>query len=204
MVNVSPSEERERSLLRRGVGLEIFTLAWNLVGVVVLAVVALASSSVALVGFGLDSLIEIGASTVVLWELSGTGEQRQRRALQLIGGAFVVLAIYLLIQSTVSLVGGHHASPSVGGIVWTAVTAIVMFCLAVGKARTGRALNNPVLLIEGRVTFVDGLLAVAVLFGLLLNSAFGWWWADPLAGYVIGYCAIREAIEIFRSRHHEP
>jgi len=61
-----------------------------------------------------------------------------------------------------------------------------------------------VLLIEGRVTFVDGLLAVAVLFGLLLNSAFGWWWADPLAGYVIGYCAIREAIEIFRSRHHEP
>lgn len=183
-------------------GLEFFTLGWNVVGVVVLAILAIASSSVALVGFGLDSLIEIGASTVVLWELSGSGEKRQQRALRLIGAAFVALAIYLLVQSTVALISGHHASPSAGGIVWTAVTAVVMFSLAAGKARTGRALRNPVLITEGRVTFVDGLLAVAVLLGLLLDLTLGWWWADPMAGYVIVYYAIREAIEIFRPEHH--
>jgi divalent metal cation (Fe/Co/Zn/Cd) transporter len=73
-----------------------------------------------------------------------------------------------------------------------------MFCLAAGKLRTGRALRNPVLLTEGRVTFMDGLLAVAVLLGLALDLALGWWWADPVAGYVIVYYAIREAVEIFR------
>jgi divalent metal cation (Fe/Co/Zn/Cd) transporter len=202
MVDVPVSQARERSLRRRGFGLEFFTLGWNVVGVVVLAILAIAASSVALVGFGLDSLIEIGASTVVLWELSGSGEQRQRSALRLIGGAFVALAIYLLVQSTVALIAGHHASPSAGGIVWTAVTAVVMFSLAAGKARTGRALRNPVLITEGRVTFVDGLLAVAVLLGLVLDLTLGWWWADPVAGYVIVYYAIREAIEIFRPEDH--
>ena len=178
--------------------LEWFTLGWNVVGVAVLAVLALRASSVALVGFGLDSLIEIGASTVVLWELRGSDEKRQRRALRLIGTAFIALAAYLLVQSTVALISEHHASPSVPGIVWTAVTASVMFALAAGKARTGRALGNPVLLTEGRVTFIDGLLAVAVLLGLVLDLGLGWWWADPLAGYVIVYYAAREAIHVFR------
>jgi divalent metal cation (Fe/Co/Zn/Cd) transporter len=83
------------------------------------------------------------------------------------------------------------------GIAWTAVTAAVMFGLAAGKRRTGRALGNPVLVTEGRVTTVDGLLAVAVLLGLSLNAAAGWWWADPLAGYVLVGYAVREAREIF-------
>ena len=186
-------------LLRRGRALEWFTLGWNIIGVCVLAVLAVTASSVALIGFGLDSLIEIGASTVVLWELSGTGEIRQRRALRMIGIAFIALAAYLLAQSTVALVTVHHPSPSVAGIVWTGVTAIVMFSLAAGKARTGRALGNPVLLTEGRVTFTDGLLAVAVLLGLLLDLVFGWWWADPVAGLAIVYYAIREAAHIFSS-----
>ena len=186
-------------LLRRGRALEWFTLGWNIIGVCVLAVLTVTASSVALIGFGLDSLIEIGASTVVLWELSGTGEIRQRRALRMIGIAFIALAAYLLVQSTVALVTAHYPSPSVAGIVWTGVTAIVMFSLAAGKARTGRALGNPVLLTEGRVTFTDGLLAVAVLLGLLLNLVFGWWWADPVAGFAIVYYAIREAAHIFSS-----
>jgi len=185
-------------LVRRGRGLEYATLGWNVVGVVILSVLAVTASSVALIGFGLDSLIEIGASTVVLWELSGTGEARQQRALRLIGFAFVGLAVYLAVQSTVALLSNHHASPSVAGIIWTGVTAVVMFALAFGKARTGRALGNPVLVTEGRVTFIDGLLAVAVLSGLVLDLVMGWWWADPLAGYVIVYYASREAIHIFR------
>jgi divalent metal cation (Fe/Co/Zn/Cd) transporter len=185
-------------LLRRGRALEIFTLGWNVVGVVVLAILAFTASSVALLGFGLDTLIEIGASTVVLWELAGTGEARQRVALRLIGVAFLLVAAYLLVQSSVALLSGHHATPSVAGIVWTGVTALVMFILAAGKARTGRALGNPVLVTEGRVTFIDGVLAVAVLLGIVLDFGFGWWWADPVAGYVIVYYAISEAVHIFR------
>ena len=184
-------------LLRRGRALEAATLAWNIGGVVVLALAAVAARSVALAGFGLDSLIEIGASTVVLWELAGTGEARRRRALRLIGTAFVALALYLTVQATWALASGFHARHSPAGIVWTAVTALVMFALAAGKARTGAALGNPVLVAEGRVTFVDGVLAVAVLVGLALNAAAHWWWADPAVGYVLVYYAVREAREIF-------
>jgi divalent metal cation (Fe/Co/Zn/Cd) transporter len=182
---------------RRGFVLEYTTLGWNVIGIGVLVVAAIAARSVALAGFGLDSLIEIGASVVVVWELSGTGEHRQRRALRLIGAAFVLLAIYLLCQSTWAIVAGFHPHHSPLGITWTAVTAIAMFALAAGKARTGAALGNPVLVTEGRVTLIDGVLATAVLVGLVLNAGLGWWWADPAAGYVIVVYAIREAREIF-------
>jgi divalent metal cation (Fe/Co/Zn/Cd) transporter len=190
-----------RALLRRGFGLEYATLAWNVIGIVVLAIAAISARSVALAGFGLDSLIEIGASTVVIWELSGTGEERQRRGLRLIGAAFAALAAYLLVQSTVVLAAGYHPRHSVLGIIWTAVTAAVMFALAAGKARTGRALGNPVLRTEGRVTMIDGILATAVLLGLVLNATLGWWWADPAAGYVLVFYAAREVREIFFADH---
>jgi divalent metal cation (Fe/Co/Zn/Cd) transporter len=188
-------------LLRRGRILEGITLGWNVAGIVVLAIAAVAARSVALAGFGLDSLIEIGASTVVLWELSGSGEDRQRRALRMIGGAFLALAAYLAIQAVLVLVTGYRPGHSVTGIIWTALTAAVMFALAAGKARTGRALGNPVLATEGRVTLVDGILAVAVLAGLALNAAAGWWQADPLAALVIVFYALRESREIFSGGH---
>ena len=194
-------DRTRRTLIRRGLVLEWATLGWNVVGIVILAIGAVTARSVALAGFGLDSLIEIGASTVVIWELSGTGADRQRRGLRLIGYAFAALAVYLLVQSTVVLAAGYHPRHSVLGIVWTAVTAAVMFALAAGKARTGRALGNPVLQTEGRVTVIDGILAVAVLLGLVLNAAAGWWWADPAAGYVLVYYAAREVREIFTGLH---
>jgi divalent metal cation (Fe/Co/Zn/Cd) transporter len=186
-------------LLRRGFLLEYITLGWNVVGVVVLAVAALTARSVALGGFGLDSLIEIGASTVVIWELSGTAKERQRIAMRIIGGAFLLLAFYLAVQSTVVLVAHYEPRHSPLGIVWTAVTAVVMFTLAAGKESTGQKLDNPVLRTEGRVTFVDGVLATAVLVGLVLNASLGWWWADPAAGYVLLVYAVREGHEAFRS-----
>ena len=179
-------------LRRAGFVLEGITLGWNVVGIVVLAITAIAARSVALAGFGLDSFIEIGASTVVLWELSGTGEERQRTALRIIGAGFIALAAYLAVQSTYVLAVGDHPKHSVPGIVWTALTAAVMFGLALGKARVGRALDNPVLRTEGRVTMVDAFLATAVLVGLALNAGLGWWWADPLAGYVILFYGLKE------------
>ncbi len=180
------------ALLRRGLRLEYATLAWNAVGIAVLGVAAVAARSVALAGFGLDSLIEIGASTVVVWQLSDASAERERHALRMIGIAFLALAAYLAIQAAVVLAVRHHAAHSPLGIVWTGATALVMFGLAAGKDRTGRALGNPVLVSEGRVTLVDGLLATAVLGGLALNAALGWWWADPVAGLVIVAYGVRE------------
>ena len=122
-------DRRRAALLRRGFVLEYITLGWNVAGIVLLTVAAVAARSVALAGFGLDSLIEIGASIVVIWELSGTGEERQRRGLRLIGYAFAALAVYLLVQSTVVLAVGYHPRHSVPGIIWTAITAAAMFAL---------------------------------------------------------------------------
>jgi divalent metal cation (Fe/Co/Zn/Cd) transporter len=192
----APADRAHRSqLLRQGRKLEATTLGWNVVGVFVLAYAAFEARSVALAGFGLDSLIEVGASTVVLWELADVNQERRHKALRLIGMAFVALAVYLSVQSTVVLLVGFHPHHSPLGIVWTGATAAVMFGLAFGKARTGAALDNPVLKAEGRITLIDGILATTVLVGLLLNLVAGWWWADPLAGYVLLYYAVREARE---------
>jgi len=181
-------------LLRRGRRLEYATLCWNVVGVLVLAVAAISAGSLALAGFGLDSAIEISASTVVLWQLAGTGAPgRERRAMRLIGVGFVLLVIYLIAQVVYTVATGGRPAPSGPGLVWTALTFLVMLMLAAGKARTGRALDNPVLTTEGRVTLIDAYLAASVLLGLALNATLGWWWADPLAGLVIVYYGVREA-----------
>jgi divalent metal cation (Fe/Co/Zn/Cd) transporter len=200
-VTTAPARPRS-ALLRRGFALEYATLGWNVAGIVVLAFAAIQGRSVALAGFGLDSLIEIGASTVVIWELSGSGAERQRRAMRLIGYGFFALALYLAAQSAIVLVTGYRPHHSILGIAWTAVTAAAMFALARGKARTGRELGNRVLQTEGKVTFVDGCLAVAVLLGLALNAALGWWWADPAAGYVLVGYAAREVWHIFAAHDH--
>lgn len=196
-MELGPGENR-RLLLRRGRRLEAITLGWNVVGVVVLAFAAIAARSVALAGFGLDSVIEIGASTVVLWELADVARARQERALRMIGVAFLALALYLATQSTVVLAVGFRPHHSPLGVVWTALTALTMFGLAWGKSTTGSSLENAVLKAEGRVTMVDGVLASSVLLGLLFNEFLGWWWADPVAGYVILYYAIRESRTSFQ------
>ncbi len=193
---VLEADDREHLLLG-GRRLEWATLCWNVVGVAVLAFAAISSRSVALTGFGLDSLIEISASMVVLWELADVAHDRQRRAMRLIGASFVAVAIYLGVQSTVVLVLGFHPHHSRVGIAWTAATAIVMFCLATGKARVGAKLGNAVLWAEGRITLIDGILAVAVLCGLVLNALLNWWWADPVAAYVLLIFVVREARETF-------
>lgn len=192
MTGASDQEDNLRPL-RRGRQLEVITLGWNVAGVIILAYAAMAARSVALAGFGLDSVIEIGASTVVLWELADVAQTRQHRAMWMIGSAFVALSLYLAVQSTIVLAIGFRPHHSPVGIAWTAVTALVMFALASGKAKAGAALNNPVLTAEGRVTMIDGILATAVLAGLMLNSFVGWWWADPVAGYVILSYAVCEA-----------
>ena len=179
-------------LLRRGLRLEYLTLAWNVVGTMVVIGAAVNAGSVALAGFGIDSLIEIFASVVVIWQLRDVGKNRERRAMRLISIAFFALVIYVLGQSGRTLLLQLHPQTSTLGMVWLAATLIAMLLIAWGKHRVGKQLNNPVLLTEARVTLVDAYLAAAVLAGLILNSFFGWWWADPLAGLVIVYYGLRE------------
>ncbi len=181
------------TLLARGLRLEYATLAWNVIGSVVVLIAAVAARSVALAGFGLDSLIEILASLVVVWQLRDTQAiERERRALRIIGIAFLLLAAYIAAQSAYVLAVQTHPHRSTVGIVWLALTAAAMFALAAGKSRTGRALGNRVLQTEARVTVIDGLLATAVLLGLILNATAGLWWADPAAAFVIVYYGARE------------
>jgi divalent metal cation (Fe/Co/Zn/Cd) transporter len=192
-------EDDDTALLRLGLELEGATLAWNVVGTIVLLIAALSARSVALAGFGLDSLIEIFASIVVVWQLRGGRPEREAMALRLIGVAFLLLALYISAQSIYTLSAGTHPRHSLLGLAWLAVTAAVMFGLAFGKGRVGRALGNRILETESRVTFIDGSLAVAVLIGVLLNTVVGWWWADPLAGLVIVFYGLKEGWAALRA-----
>jgi divalent metal cation (Fe/Co/Zn/Cd) transporter len=159
---------------------------------------AVRTGSAALAGFGLDSLIEIFASTIVVWQLRRINQGRERTALRMIGTAFFLLAAYVFAQSVFVIATAKHPDTSASGIAWLVATVAVMFLLAWGKLATGRRLNNEVLLTEARVTMVDGYLASSVLLGIVLNALIGWWWADPLAGLVIVYYGVKEGREAWR------
>jgi divalent metal cation (Fe/Co/Zn/Cd) transporter len=195
-----PGAPSEAALLRRGLHLEYATLAWNVLEIVIVGAAAVAASSVALAGFALDSVIEVFASLVVVWQLQGSADPaREHRAVRLIGLAFLGLAAYLLVQTAVSLVADIEPAPSTVGIVWLAATVVAMFSLAFAKLRTGRALGNITLRTEAKVTLIDGSLATAILIGLVLNAALGWWWADLLGGAVIIVYGLREGSHALRS-----
>jgi divalent metal cation (Fe/Co/Zn/Cd) transporter len=195
-----PEKEDRAVLLQRGLWLEYCTLGWNVVGVVVVLGAAFEARSVALAGFGLDSLIEIFASVVVVWQLKGVDQDRERRALGLIGTAFFALALYVLIQSANTLLTQAHPATSPLGIAWLGSTLLAMLLLAWGKRLVGKELGNLVLTAEAQVTLIDAYLAAAVLVGLLLNASLGLWWADPAAGLVIVYYGLREG---WAAWHHE-
>lgn len=195
------TEAEHDRLLRRGIRLEWATTAWNAMEVVVTIALGVASGSLALVAFGLDSLIEVFASMVVVWHLKdGTSPTagRTRVALRLIAAAFIVLAAYLLVASIRSLVIGSIPESSPLGIGYLAVTSIVMFSLATAKRRTARPIASEPLLAEASMTFLDGCLCICILTALAVNMAFGWWWADGVAALAIAGFAAREAVESLR------
>jgi divalent metal cation (Fe/Co/Zn/Cd) transporter len=186
--------ENTQSLLNEGLLLEYATLSWNVVTVGLLFVLATRTSSVAIPGFGLDSFIEIGASTVVVWQLRQQNHSHQRKALRIISVLFAGLACYIGLMAGISLIRHSHPHVSMLGIVWLFLTLLAMLALAAAKQRVGRKMQNAVLLTEPRVTLVDAYLAGSVLIGLLLNRFLGWWWADAVAGLVIVFYGIRESV----------
>jgi divalent metal cation (Fe/Co/Zn/Cd) transporter len=176
--------------------LEYLTVAWNVLEVFFTIGLGIAAGSLALIAFGLDSLIEIFASSVVLWHLRGDGNRAQtRRAMGLVAIAFFGLAAILLAAAAQGLAAGRVAEHSPLGIAYLAVTAGVMFTLSWRKRLLGSSLANHPLEHEARITFLDGMLATGVLFALVANLAFGWWWADPIAAALVGVAAIPEGID---------
>jgi divalent metal cation (Fe/Co/Zn/Cd) transporter len=190
-----PAASKRVSLRRRGLLLEYLTIGWNILEAVVAFFAGVAAGSIALIGFGLDSLIEVFAATVVVWELRGMAEDRERRALRLIGASFFVSAAYVSVEAIRNLVVGSPAAESDVGIALAAVSLMVMPVLGVMKRRVGRAMDSRTLVADSTETLLCSYLSAILLAGLLLNATVGWWWADPLAAIGIAALATREGLE---------
>jgi divalent metal cation (Fe/Co/Zn/Cd) transporter len=190
-----PTARERSSLHRRGLLLEYVTIGWNILEAVAAFVAGIAAGSIALIAFGLDSLIEVFAATVVVWELRGMAEDRERKALRLIGLSFFVLAAYVSEEAIRDLAVGSEAAESDMGIALAAVSLVVMPVLGVMKRRVGRALDSRTLVADSTETLLCSYLSAILLAGLVLNATVGWWWADPLAAIGIAALAVREGIE---------
>jgi divalent metal cation (Fe/Co/Zn/Cd) transporter len=176
-------------------------MAWMVVEGAVAITAGVVAHSIALMGFGLDSAIELMAAQVVVWELRGTGEERQERALRLIAVTFFLLFVYVTADAVRNLAGRQRAHESVAGITVTTAALVVMPVLAAAKRRTGSALGNRTLLADAAESTFCAALSAATLAGLALNAAFGWWWADPVAALAIGGLALKEGLEAWRGEH---
>jgi divalent metal cation (Fe/Co/Zn/Cd) transporter len=191
-------------LRRRGLRLEYLTVAWNVLEAVVAVWAGIGAGSIALVGFGLDSMIEVFAASVVIWEFKGASEERQERALRLIAISFFLLAAYVTVEALRDLIVGSEAEESAVGIALAAVSLAVMPAPAIAKRRTGRQLGSATLLADATETLLCSYLSAILLVGLLLNATVDLWWADPLAALGIAYLAVREGMEAWRGdEHHE-
>jgi divalent metal cation (Fe/Co/Zn/Cd) transporter len=194
-----PEAEVSR-LRRRGFWLEYASMAWMTVEAAVAIVSGILASSIALIGFGLDSVLEFFAAAVVVWQLRGTvSEKRETRALRLIGGTFFALAAYLTAESITDLVGQHRPGQSPAGIAVTAAALVVMPLLALAKRRTGQQLANQALIADAAESAFCAFTSAAALIGIGLNAWLGWWWADPAAALVIAGLAVREGIEAWEA-----
>jgi divalent metal cation (Fe/Co/Zn/Cd) transporter len=193
-----PGRERlvERARLLAWIG-----LGWHVIEASVAIVAGVVASSVALVGFGADSLIEAAAGIVVIWLMNGerSGSPRaERRAQQLIAASFLVLAAYIAAESLRDLAGGHHPDVSWVGIGLSIVTLATMPPLARAKRNVAEQLGSSAAASESRQTMLCAYLSAALLIGLLANAAAGWWWADPAAAMVIAAAAVSEARDAWR------
>jgi divalent metal cation (Fe/Co/Zn/Cd) transporter len=190
------AEARAR-LVRRARWLAWGGNAWHVAEFAIAVGAGLAASSVALVGFGLDSLIEVAAGTTIAWLLAGRrldSATAERTAQRLVAGSYFLLAGYIAVESSLALLAGDHPEVSWLGIGLAAVTAPTMPALAIAKRRVGRALGSRATETEGMQNMICAYLSVALLIGLGANALAGWWWADPIAALVIGAVALREGV----------
>lgn len=202
-----------RPLLRRAVWLEYFTVAWNVVEAAIAVTAGVIAGSIALIGFGLDSLIEVTAAAALLWrlkkELRG-GELSddehsalERRALLVVGLTFFALALYILIEAGYNLASGREAAESPVGIALAAVSLAVMPALALAKQRLARRLNSSALASDAMETWICSYLSLVLLVGLGLNVLFEWGWADSLAALAMLPLIVKEGWEAIEEAREE-
>jgi divalent metal cation (Fe/Co/Zn/Cd) transporter len=199
-LSILPPNERAR-LQRRARLLAWGGIGWHFIEFAIALAAGIAASSIALIGFGADSLIEALAGFVVVWLFTGNrlhSDTAERRAQQLIAASFFVLAAYVTVESVRDLIGGHHPAASWVGVGLAAFTAPTMPLLARAKRKVGERLNSSATVKEGAQNMLCAYLSVALLVGLLLNAVAGWWWADPAAALVIAAVALREGRESWR------
>jgi divalent metal cation (Fe/Co/Zn/Cd) transporter len=195
------SQQERDALERRAKLLAWGGNAWHLVEFAIAVGAGIAAGSVALIGFGIDSVIEALAGGVIVWLFSGgrgSSHTAERRAQQLIALSYAILVLYIGIEATRDLLGSHHPEVSWVGIGLAAFTAPTMPLLARAKRNVGRKLNSSATVSEASQNMVCAYLSIALLVGLLANALFGWWWADPIAALAIAAVAAREGLESWR------
>lgn len=195
------TDGERRRLVRRAQFLAWASLAWMTAEGAIAVVAGILAGSIALIGFGIDSAIEGVASVVIIWRFWGAramSEHAERRAQKLVAVQFFILAPYVGIEAVRTLATTSHPEVSFLGIGLTALSAVLMPFFGVAKKRVAVKLNSRATLGEGAQNMLCAYLSVAVLGGLALNAAFGWWWADPLAALVIAGVAVREGLESWR------
>ncbi len=187
-------ERRARLLASGGNG-------WHLIEFAIAVGAGIAAGSVALVGFGIDSVIEALAGGVIVWLFSGgrgSSQTAERRAQQLIAASYAILVAYIGVEATRDLLGSHHPEVSWVGIGLAAFTALTMPLLALAKRRVGHGLGSSATVSEAAQNQICAYLSIALLVGLLANALAGWWWADPAAALVIAAAAAREGVDAWR------
>lgn len=186
---------------RQAIRLEYFTVAWNLIEAGVALTAGVLAASIALVGFGLDSIIETVSGLTLLWRLKQRGDfeaEAESRALRIVGLTFFALAAYVSYESVINLWRREQPGESLVGIVLAAVSLVVMPLLGRAKRRVARRLNSRALAADGMETYLCSYLSFTLLLGLGLNAWVGWWWADPVAALAMVAFMIREGVEAFR------
>jgi divalent metal cation (Fe/Co/Zn/Cd) transporter len=199
----NPVEPQRRTVLSRRVRLLVSaTITYNILEAVVAISAGAVASSSALIGFGLDSLIEVSSAAAVYWQFSGSDpEARERATLRIIAVSFFALAGYVTVESVRSLLGGEAAGSSTAGIVLAAVSLVVMPLLSYAQRRAGRELGSASAVADSNQTLLCTYLSGVLLVGLLLNLLFGWSWADPVVALVIAAVAVKEGRTAWRGEH---
>ncbi|ANJ25746.1 cation diffusion facilitator family transporter [Agromyces aureus] len=195
----SLSDERKHTLQRRIRWIVTATIAYNLIEAVVAITAGTIASSSALIAFGLDSTIEVLSAAAVAWQFTRRDPERwEKGTLRVIAVAFFALAAYVTASSLLALILQADVEHSTLGLVITALSVLVMPFLSLAERRAGRELGSATAVADSKQTLICTYLSAAVLVGLVLNSMFGWWWADAIAGLVIAGFAVREGIEAWR------
>jgi divalent metal cation (Fe/Co/Zn/Cd) transporter len=195
------------SIALRGKRLEYFTIAWNTLEGLVAVVAGAIAGSISLVGFGLDSFIEVASGTALLWRMSvdadeSRREQNERVSLRIVGACFLLLAVYITWESISDLLRGRAPERSIAGVLIALVSLVVMPLLSKAKRQVGRQLVSAAMNADARQTEFCTYLSAILLGGLLLNISLGWWWADAAAALVMVPIIAKEGVDGIRGKDH--